>query len=343
MGKGCDVSHRHFGAVDNHYNYCFDTLPMANPTSKDTQEHVDILILHGMSLTLVEYLQTLFESLGLSAGNVQDQFSQRQPQDRKVDYYIKRCSTALVLATFDEAEPASVNARPNVYDEIARCRKIKPLETLILQEVKDGSSVNLPGNIEGQVVVIPFETRELQKMIPQLLRELKGRGLISRVRVVESKVGAANILSSFLDRMDSLWEEQFDDAWNNIHRKDYDAESNFSLVLDRFFQEYQRVFSALIRDNKVGAELVAVCNTAYDKAENLAARAWEYVAEAKMEIADNLMERATDPFKNRELYERASAKLRYAKSRDAPSDKMPAFREAITQIDLYVANERLRG
>src|SRR5271156_6071620 len=137
------------------------------------QENVDILILHGMSKGIVEYLEKFFKSLGLRAETVLNLPSLKKEQEQKVNHYIKNCRLPLVLVTFDEGEENPTKARPNVYDEIARCRQHKRKDTLVLQEKKSGKLVQLPSNIEGRLVVIQFESKKLERLVISLLTEIR--------------------------------------------------------------------------------------------------------------------------------------------------------------------------
>src|ERR1017187_3213475 len=221
-------------------------------------EPVDILILHGKSVRLVAYLKEVLSSLGIRANTVLGLPSQRKVQEQRVEHYIKNCKIALILVTFDETEPNRNKARPNVYDEIARCRRLKKKDTIVLQERRGKRLVELGSNVHGQLVIIEFEQSKLHKMLPALITEIRDRGLLSFGTSAERKSEAGNILNRFLDRMDDLWDVEFDEAWDNVHRKDYQAERNFAILLDLFFQQYQNVFSALVREKKAGDELMTI-------------------------------------------------------------------------------------
>jgi hypothetical protein len=292
------------------------------------RESVDVLILHGKSTYLVSYLKELLESLGVSANTALGLPSQRKNQEQRIDHYIKNSKMCLVLLTFDEDEPASNKARPNVYDEIARCRKSKKDDTVILQERREKELVDLPSNVRGQVVVIEFEREKLYAMLPNLITEIRSRDLPSVGTHAERKSEAAHILNRFLDQMDDLWESQFDDAWDNVHRKDYKAERNFAIKLDLFFQQYQNVFSALIREKKTGDELVAACNAAYAESHKLAAEAWEIVTEAKFQEVDNANSSPAEHPRVKNALDTAATTLKNGKRMPSAEARIQAFRSA---------------
>jgi len=301
----------------------------------------DILILHGMSKPLVDFFTTFFESLGVSSASAMDLPAGGRPQEEKVDYYIRNCRFPLVLLTFNEKAKRSTTARPNVYDEIARCRNLgKKRETIILQQVEGRRIAELPSNVTGQMVVIQFDTRKLHEMLPMLLRELRSRQVLRKRDAEELTVEAGGRLSEFVDKMDALWEGEFDQAWRRIHRLDYAAESNFADTLDLFFQQYHKVFSALVHDKKYGDELKIVCDAAYTEALNCVARAWEYVAESKMRSADGMSSNpayAQGHRKYRRMYDRGAEVLRQGKSTRQPERQVVHFRKAIELLDDYMA------
>jgi hypothetical protein len=296
-----------------------------------------------MARQLVDDIEALLRSLGISAATVIELPASKRTQEKKVDYYIRHCGTPLVLATFDETEPGSKKARPNVYDEIARCRRAGRKDTIVLQERRKGRTVELPTNISGQVVVIPFERDRLLAMFSQLMRELKPRYQPRPVSPAEPAVSSARILSTFLDAMDHLWDDEFDAAWDNVHRLDYTAESNFALTLDNFFQEYQKVFSATVRSRKSGDELRTICKAAYTKSHELAAHAWEVVAEAKINIADDRLQQPSVHADLRAIHEKASAALRRGKRAVTPREKIECFRLTIQLIQKFMLKEASRG
>jgi hypothetical protein len=299
-------------------------------------QKIDVLIFHGKSLSLVNYLVDLFRSMGVHAAKVMDLPSRKLTQERRVSYYLKRCGIPLVVATFDEDDLKSCKARPNVYDEIARCRELRPTDTLVLQERRGQSLVELASNVSGQLVIIEFEQEKLHLMIPRLLSEIRNRGLPAYSQTSEATVQAGSTLNDFLDLMDSLWDYQFDAAWAKIHRRDYEAERNFAETLDQFFQIYHSVFDALVRKKTRGDELRTICSSAYDNAVGCATRAWEYVAQAKLRMIDPFIDsgdRSKTGLKCRELYDEASHNLWLAKGSTDRDNKMRLFSSVVDIAD----------
>jgi hypothetical protein len=286
-------------------------------------ELVDVLILHGKNAELVNFMKEVFSSLGLKASTVLDLPSKGKNQDQRVEHYIKNCKVALVLATFDGN---TKTARPNVHDEIARCRQLKKHDTVVLQERVDTNLVELGSNVQGQLVIIEFEQKKLHRVFPRLLGEIRDRGLLSLNTPAEKKSEAGHILNRFLDDMDKLWDDEFDEAWDNVHRKDYRAERNFAILLDKFFQQYQNVFSALIREKKEGDALTAVCKASYNESHDLAAQSWEIVADAKLQKADQTDGQAERTPKQ---LDKAATIIKNAKRIPDAIKKIKEFRHAV--------------
>jgi len=303
---------------------------------------VDILILHGQSIDLVNYLISLLKSINITANNVLNLPSGKMDQERKVEYYLRDCGLPLVLVTFDEEDPTSNKARPNVYDELARCRSLRRKDILVLQERRKSTLVELPSNPVG-LVIIQFERDRFYLAIPQLLNEIHSRGFISPKRPSETTLEAGSTLNDFMDEMDKLWDKQFDIAWKKINWRDYAAERNFAETLDKYFQQYHLVVDALVREHKRGDELKAVCDSAYREAVTLAVRAWEYVADAKLKKADEMIDttnRSVSALKCQDLYEKAAEQLRSAKRQMNPTDKMIHFAYAIDLVDEFLKKLR---
>jgi hypothetical protein len=307
-----------------------------NTETRQLLPHVDILILHGQSIDLVNYLISLFNSINIIAKNVLNLPSGKMDQERKVEYYLKTCGLPLVLVTFDEEYPTSNKARPNVYDEIARCRDLRPMDTIVLQEKRGPTLVELASNVSGQLVIIQFEQKKLHLMIPFFLNEIRSRGLLASSQTSDATVQAGSTLNDFLDVMDRLWDHQFDTAWATIHRRDYEAERNFAETLDQFFQIYHSVFDALVRKKARGDELRSICSSAYDNAVGCATRAWEYVAQAKLRMIDPLIlsgDRSKTGLGCRELYDKASHDLWLAKGSTDRDNKMRLFSSVVSTAD----------
>ena len=178
---------------------------------------VDILILHGKAPALVKYLCDFFGAIGLSAHSAVELPSLGHAQEPKVDYYIERCGSPLVLATVDEDNGNANQPRQNVIDELARCRLLRGNDTVVLRELRGNLAVSLPSNVEGQVVVLPFQRERLDELATSLLREVASRHIVRKktyqnMPLIES--GASQHVScdrSFFfdlrDKLDPWWSD----------------------------------------------------------------------------------------------------------------------------------------
>jgi hypothetical protein len=310
---------------------------MKNPKSNNTEHEVDILILHGLSHNIVNYLEGLFNSLGIYSATVIELPSLRKGQGKKVDYYIKNCKIPLVLATYDEETKDHTRARPNIYDEITRCQKMRGKDTIILQE----KSVQLASNTIRDVrCIFPFERNKIHLMLPKLLTELKSRNLLFARGTGKKTMEVGKTLNDFLDGMDNLWDNEFDEAWEKIPRPYFDAERNFGETLDKFFQLYQNVFSALIRGKKVNDDLKQVCDKNLEEAWRLASTAWGYVADANMKKADEAREnikKTRKSFRHEKMYSEASSEIWRGKGSETNTDKIKHLRKAIELTEKYIS------
>ena len=245
------------------------------------------MLLHGLNQELVKDIKDFLESLGLSASTVLQLYSNKMPQNDRVEYQIKNCGIPLILATFDEKEKKSTKARPNIYSEITRCLMSRPNDTIVLREVRDGKRVDLATNEEGKLIILEFEMIKLHRVYPQLITELKGREiLLAPKSSLEKTLDAGDTLHKFLDEMDNIWEQQFDIAGDCIDMNDYETENKFQLTLDKFFLEYHRVLNAMIRLKQKGDELREVCDTALRNSKDLASKVWETVYEGKKRLIE---------------------------------------------------------
>lgn len=294
-------------------------------------DSLDILIMHGHDEAIVEYLKEFFSSLGLKANNVEKLPSLGLPQGEKVEHYIGLGRLILIVATFSDG----LRARPNVYAELQESVTRRRADTLLLRENRDGHAVEIASNLHGRAIEFPFTREEIHRVLPSLLRELRRRDFVRPNSSADETYESGSILNRFLDEMDTIWDEHFDIAWGEIYRESYDHEKDFATLLDRFFQDYQAVFSALIREKKQGSELKAVADDMLAHSWQLAARAWETVADAKRNQLSGLLRsrarnRPDHPSKN------ATRLVSEAKQEKDPLKQILLFREAITALNKII-------
>lgn len=305
---------------------------------------VDVLILHGMDNELVNDIEDFLKSLDLTASNVLSLSSLGKPQNERVNYQIKSCGMPLVLLTFDEKERNPSKGRPNVYDELARCQSFRPKDTIVLREVKNSKRVEMPSNVEGKLVILEFERTKLHKLFPRIITELKGRKMIKAIQAspFDQKISLGNSLNKFIDQMDKIWEEEFDIASDCIDRYDWYTENKFQVTLDKFFLEYWKVFNALIRERKLNGDLKLICDSALNNSLVYAAEVWEAVADAKIEVVEDLKAKKEKDkkFDNQtydKLYKIADTEIRDAKKKHSTSlNKIKSYKNAIDNLNTLI-------
>lgn len=294
----------------------------------------DILIFHGRDDGLVQYFIDFFDSLGLSARNAERLASAGYAQPEKIGYYLDAARLILILVTFDDEVANSRAARPNVYLELQSSLARRPQDTVVVAESRDGRKVDIGSNLQGEVIELSFSREAIHRVLPSILRELRQRGLVRPVSSDEAYEAGA-ILNNFLDEMDIIWDDEFDVAWAKIFHTSNDHESDFAITLDQFFQNYQTVFSALIRDKKRGDELKAVADAMLAHSWALAARAWETVADAKRIQASAARSRArnrAEPPSFRDAVQLVAE----AKREKEPKTQISMFRNAIEDLNRFI-------
>jgi hypothetical protein len=299
----------------------------------------DILICHGKDIEIVDDLIDLGKSIGFNTSNVLKLPSNKLPQNDRVNFAIANSHLVIVLVTFNQDEPTSSNARPNVYDELRISITIKPKDTIVLQELNsNGQKVNLQSNLEGKCVIIQFNRNQLHKMYPELLTEIRSRMSIDYENELSRKLKSGGVLNKFLDQMDKIWDNEFDRASDKIG-KDWDTENKFQTLLDEFFQQYWAVFDALIRKKVDNDQLKFLCNESIKSANILALNAWNAVADGKYKYVEDQIKR--NP-KNKGISEitrktdKAFQLIR--KKRDITKEKIQDYMSAIDELEDCLIN-----
>lgn len=305
------------------------------PIKKVNKFLADLLICHGKDLDIVEDLINLGLSIGLNTSNVQKLPSRQMLQDEKVDYTINNSNIVLVLVSFNEDEPNSLNARPNVYDELTRAIKKGKKNVIVLREKKDnGALINLPSNLEGKCVIIEFKRTILQKMYPELLKELRSRiNLGFEENEVTKKIRSGDILNKFLEQMDDIWEKQLDIASDYIV-KEWETEYKFKELLDKFFQAYHKVFEALIKHKTDEENLKPLIFEKLSESKKIALDAWKVVTEGKLKYVEEIIKnnKGKDFVDKKRKIDNAFALMRKTKKAASIEEKIKDYREALDEL-----------
>lgn len=256
-------------------------------TAIATKGDGNILLLHGGSEGYVERFKEVFAGLGLPARVVLDDASNARTQRERVDEAIKSCRLPVVLATYNDANPGATTARPNVYDEIARCQTLGRDDVIVVLEVRDGKPVDLGSNHQN-IVALQFDfTDPLRGMtsIARFLHELRERRLFSPQDAGSDAHASGSVFNAFLGEMDDIWDNHLDAAWDYIHQQDYDSEQKITLENDKFHLKFHDVVVALVRHQQSPAELRILCDKATAESKEIAVRCWEIAFEALVALA----------------------------------------------------------
>jgi hypothetical protein len=299
----------------------------------------DVLLLHGRDLPLVETLEKILTSIGLTAFKVVDLPSHNLGLAERVNVYIKASRLRIVVASFDETQEAATMSRPNVYDEITRCLiKASKNSLLVLQETKNGKEVELPTNVGEELlkVRIPFERTNFAIAVPKLFREIKFRGLLKpSLKKSDPDRATATILNPFMSKMDAIWEKELTVGWNKVHSTDANAVSKLTSHLDNFFIQYHKVFKALIRKNKRGEDLIPICEKVYEKSVGYAVLTWTVVADSKHDQAVKLYDDVSNS-RFSEIYEVALHEYRQIERAKTEKNKIERAKRAVAQFESYI-------
>ncbi len=172
-------------------------------------------------------------------------------------------------------------------------------------------------------------------MVPKLLAALRSRGVLDHRRALGGKASVGAILNAFLDRMNDIWDNELDPAWNRISGQDYEAERAITEEHDRFHQEYLHAFEAAIRRAENGDTLRQTCDAAVARSLECAALVWRRAAESKLNMHQKSMKKSKKAISRaiRSLDEQAVGLLRRGIKVRGSSDKMKLFKNAIDLVD----------
>ncbi len=310
--------------------------------NKTQVPNVDVLLLHGRDLSLVDNVQAILASIGLTAAKVMDLPSLDLDLDDRADVYIKSSRLRVMIASYDEQDKGGKNARPNVHDEITRSViKSSNDHLIVLRETKKGNPVPLASNIIKRLkVIVLFKRSKFALAIPKLLMEIAHRGLLKiAVKKADVESSTAAIIIPFMKKMDALWEKEFTVGWNKIHSSDADAVSKLTIHLDNFFIEYHKVFKALIRRGKKGKDLTLICEKAYEASLNYAAHAWIVVADSKRDEAKKRHDDSQSA-RHEKIYEDALHVHRQIERATTQKVKIDRARKVVSQFEKFIKKIR---
>jgi predicted nucleotide-binding protein with TIR-like domain len=146
-------------------------------------------------------------------------------------------------------------------------------------------------------------------------------------------------LMEFMDEMDHIW-SMFDKGWKKIHRQDYVAERNFADKVDEFFQQYHAVFSELIRKPEEVKSIDTLLVDTLDEARERLVAAWEWVAEGKMRLADEMAKEPESKGQlrpHKAMYEEAFSLLQHGKRGRDTTARLEALMKSVDAADEYMS------
>lgn len=143
-------------------------------------------------------------------------------------------------------------------------------------------------------MTILFEGDKLHQAYPQLLKELRERGLFLpsslKRKSAEAISSDDHIVIEFMKDMDALWKQGFDLAWERIRWGDYSTLRCYADNVDHFFVCYWNVFDAFIRRKETPQGLAAFAKSQYETALHWLEPVWREIAHASMTRVSELKE-----------------------------------------------------
>ena len=138
-----------------------------------------VFIAHGGKTTARGKLEDFLTALGVTSIIVEEQPNQARSKDKNVEYYLKRCDCAVILATKGDVDGRTGEFIPrgNILNEVGRCQEIFPNSTVYLLE----EGVKFPTNI-GEKVWERFTKESMDKAFTKIAKELRAFGLLRAMK-----------------------------------------------------------------------------------------------------------------------------------------------------------------
>jgi len=136
-------------------------------------------IAHGGESPARKKLVSFLNALGITPIIVEEQPSEGRSKDKNVEYYLKQCDCAIILATKGDVDgwTGEFIPRGNILIEIGRCQEILPDRTIYLLE----EGAKFPTNIDEKVWE-RFTEETMDKAFIKVAKELRVFGLIKAMR-----------------------------------------------------------------------------------------------------------------------------------------------------------------
>lgn len=142
---------------------------------KSAFESPRAFIAHGGKSPARDELQDFLVALGVTPIIVEEQPSEGRSKDKNVEYYLKQCDCAIILATKGDVDGQTGEFIPrgNILNEVGRCQEIFPNRVVYLLE----KGVKFPTDIDEKVWE-RFTGESMDKAFVKVAKELRAFGLI---------------------------------------------------------------------------------------------------------------------------------------------------------------------
>lgn len=138
-----------------------------------------VFIAHGGGSPARQKLSSFLNALGTTPIIVEDQPSQGRSKDKNVEYYLKQCDCAVILATRGDVDGRTGGFIPrgNILIEVGRSQELFPERMIYLLE----EEAKFPTNIDEKVWE-RFTQENMDKAFIKVAKELYAFGLIKAVK-----------------------------------------------------------------------------------------------------------------------------------------------------------------
>jgi predicted nucleotide-binding protein len=136
-------------------------------------------IAHGGESAARDKLKDFLTALGVTPIIVEEQPSEGRSKDKNVEYYLKKCDCAIILAAKGDIDGRTGEFIPrgNILNEVGRCQEILPNRMVYLLE----EGVKFPTNIDEKVWE-RFTKESMDKAFIKIAKELRAFGLIRPIK-----------------------------------------------------------------------------------------------------------------------------------------------------------------
>jgi len=155
-------------------------VPLESVTSATTLAPPKAFIAHGGESAARDKLENFLAALGVTPIIVEEQPSEGRSKDKNVEYYLKQCDCAIILATKGDIDGRTGEFIPrgNILNELGRCQEIFPNRTIYLLE----EGAKFPTNIDEKVWE-RFSEECVDKALIKVAKELRAFGLMKATKL----------------------------------------------------------------------------------------------------------------------------------------------------------------